>query len=252
MSQPVYEEQSLEESITSAHIKDQSNRTENGSLIVGFVVVLLITLSTTYVVGSNWGRWGNFPEKMKLAGQSVDAIPHEFGSWEASGEDEKLDQASVEQLELSRYVVRRYQNKATNERVSLIFMVGPTGRLTAHTPQICFGGRNYRQVGDPTPIVFPYEDPNDHSPKKDALTKLIFRNQAIQGGTKMFYYGVSTGDEWIPLTGKSRSQMQNYRFLYKIQLEAFVLDESSDENDVIARFLRDFLPHIRGKLAKCV
>lgn len=252
MSHSMRDEQSLEESIINAHIEEQSNRTETGGLMIGFIVILLITLSTTYVVGNNWGRWGNFTEKMQAAGEVVKEIPREFGSWEASGEDETLDQASIEQLELSNYVVRRYKNKSTNEHVSLIFMVGPTGRLTAHTPVICFGGRNYRQDGKPTPVSFPYEDTNDGSPKKDVIQKLVFRNQAIQGGTKMFYYGISTGDEWEPLTDKSRREKQNFRFIYKIQLEAFVLDSNSDENDVIARFLREFLPYIRGKLAPCI
>ena len=241
-----------EEITTSPQSNDESSVAVGTSpLFFGMVIVIVLTLLSTYVVGSNWGRWGNFRQAMEEAGKAVEKIPRSFGNWEAATDDEKLDQASVEQLELTDYVVRRYTNKTTNETVSLIFMVGPTGRLTVHTPQICFGGRNYKMVSNPTPVSFPFEGEGGASESKDVLSKLVFTNQSVNGGAKLFYYGVSTGHNWQELTGSARSDFQNFRFLYKMQLEAFVSEEGSGENDVVARFLRDFLPEIRGILREC-
>ena len=222
-----------------------------GPLFFGAVIVIVLTLLTTYVAGSNWGRWGNFRQAMIDAGQAIEKIPRSFNDWEAAADDEKLDQASVEQLELSDYVVRRYTNKTTNETVSLIFMVGPTGRLTAHTPQICFGGRNYKMNSLPTPISFPFDGDGKAAENKDTFSKLVFTSQSVNGGAKLFYYGISNGHNWQELKSSSRSSFQNYRFIYKMQMEAFANEEGSGENDVIARFLRDFLPIIRGSLVEC-
>ena len=246
-------DQNLGEEITDSLQNDDASSGAKGTtpLFLGMAIVIVLTLLSTYVIGSNWGRWGNFKQAMADAGKAVEGIPRSFGDWEAAADDEKLDQASVEQLELSDYVVRRYTNKVTNETVSLIFMVGPTGRLTVHTPQICFGGRNFKMNSLPTPVSFPFEGDGDASENKDVLSKLVFTNQSVNGGAKLFYYGISTGRNWQELKSTARSDFQNFRFLYKMQLEAFANEEGSGENDVIARFLRDFLPLIRGGLSEC-
>lgn len=253
MSNQPYQQPHLEESIINADIVERSHQAETGPLFLGMAIVIVSTLMTTYVVGANWGWWGKTRAAMQNAAAMIEKIPKSFDEWEAATNDEKLDQASVEQLELADYVVRRYTNKITGETVSLIFMVGPTGRLTAHTPQICFGGRNY--IMDsllPIPISFPYESGGDSPDNKDTLFKIVFKNQSVNGGAKLFYFGVSTGKNWMPIKDSSRSDFQRYRFLYKLQVEAFASEEGSGENDVIERFLRAFLPTIRSELVQCI
>jgi len=245
------QESRLADSVENAQIVEQSNKMETGPLFFGMAIVIVSTLLTTYVTGANWGWWGPMRTAMREAGVAIQHIPREFGEWEAATDDEKLDEASVEQLELSDYVVRRYTNKITGETVALIFMVGPTGRLTAHTPQICFGGRNFKMDSRPIPVSFSYEGDEDSSENQDALAKIVFRNQSVSGGAKLFYYGVSTGQNWMPITDTSRFDLRHKRFLYKLQVEAFVRDDQSGEDDVIARFLRDFIPLVRPGLVEC-
>ncbi len=223
---------------------------EINSLIVGLVVVAVLTLSMTFVAGANWGRWGNFTKRMQEAGKSLQTIPREFGEWEASGEDEKIGQAAADQLELSNYVIRRYKNKHSDENVAMIMMVGPSGRLAIHTPQVCFGGRNYKIDSGPTPIVFPYQT-KDGLEEKDTFSKIVFKNLSINGGAKIFYYAMSAGGPWLPIKANARAEFQKYRFMYKIQLEAFVPEDATKNDDCLERFLRDFLPHVRGTLVDC-
>jgi len=244
-------ESRLAESVENAQIAEQSSKIETGPLFFGMIIVILSTLLTTYVVGSNWGWWGSMRAAMREAAVVIHKIPRSFGDWEAATDDEKLDENSAEQLELADYVVRRYTNKITNETVALIFMIGPTGRLTAHTPQICFGGRNFKMNSPPISVSFPFEGNDDSVENKDTLSKIVFKNQSVSGGAKLFYYGVSTGQNWIPLKETSRSDLKSYRFLYKMQVEAFVREDQSGENDIIAKFLQDFFPLIRSELVEC-
>ena len=246
-----HQEPRLSDSIVSAHIAEQSSKTETGPLFFGMAFVMVFTLLTTYVIGANWGWWGKMRSAMREAGLVIHKIPRSFGEWEAAADDEQLDAASIEQLELEDYVVRRYTSKTTNETVALIFMVGPTGRLTAHTPQICFGGRNFKMDSPPFPVSFPREGDDDSLESRDVLSKIVFKNQSVSGGAKLFYYGVSTGQNWMPITGSSRSDLLHVRFLYKLQVEAFASEEQSGDSDVIARFLRTFLPEIRSELVEC-
>lgn len=239
----------LEDSVLNAQIEEHSSKSDTNTLLSGFVVVLLLLIPSTWVCGSNWGYWGNFKQIEKEAGVSLEAIPKEFGSWKA-GEDEPLDQDAIEQLELSRYVVRRYVNK-DNERdhVALVLLIGPTGRLTAHTPKVCFGGQNFTQDGPGRPISFPFTSEGEE--KKDVMTKLVFNNNSIDGGSKIFYYGGNVGGEWMEIEDNTRYTItRNYRIMYKLQVEAFVADESAGDDDVVARFLKEFLPEIRGVLVE--
>ena len=246
------QEPRLAESIEEAQIVEQSGKMETNPLFLGMVIVVISTLLTTYAVGANWGWWGRARTAMREAGIAIHKIPKNFGDWEAAADDEPLDRASVEQLELAEHVVRRYTNKNTNDTVALIFMVGPTGRLTAHTPQICFGGRNFKMDSSrPIPVSFSYGENNDSAEGKDTLSKIVFKNQSVSGGAKLFYYGVSTGQNWIPITDTSRYDLQHKRFLYKLQVEAFVREDQTGENDVVAKFLQDFLPIIRPELMEC-
>ena len=224
--------------------------TDKNRLILGLLIVCILTGGTTYVVGDNWGRWGAMSASMAKAGNVLNELPKELPNWIADDEDQKLSQNAIEQLEVANYVVRRYTNRSTQERVSLIIMIGPTGRLVVHTPEICFGGRNYRAESSPIPATITYEDPNTHEPHKDVFRKLVFHNQAMEGGSKVFYYGVSVGGPWMEITGSSRSDLQKYRFLYKLQMEAFVPSNTTGDNDVIARFLSEFLPAFSGKLVQ--
>ena len=245
------QESRLAESIENAQVAEQSSQKETTPLFFGMAIVIVSTFLTTYVIGSNWGWWGPMRSAMREAGVIIQRIPKDFGDWEAATNDEKLDEASVEQLELMDYVVRRYTNRITNETVALIFMVGPTGRLTAHTPQICFGGRNFKMDSRPIPVSFSYEGDDTSPESKDTLAKIVFRNQSVTGGAKLFYYGVSTGQNWMPITDTTRFDLRHYRFLYKLQVEAFTREDQSGDDDVIARFLQDLLPLIRSELVKC-
>ena len=246
------QEPRLAESIEGAQIAEQSGKLDMNPLILGMIIVVVSTLLTTYAIGGNWGWWGKARSAIRDAGIAIQKIPKSFDDWEAATDDEHLDRASIEQLELADHVVRRYTNKVTNETVALIFMVGPTGRLTAHTPQICFGGRNFKMDSRPITVSFSRDEANDSAEGKDVFTKVVFRSQSVSGGAKLFYTGVSTGQNWMPLTGSSRYDLQRYRFLYKLQVEAFAREDQIGENDVIEKFLQDFLPKIRSELVECL
>lgn len=246
--------QRLEDSILDAQISEHSNRSETNTMMIGLIVVLILMVSSTIICGSNWGRWGNFNAILQQAAGSLEAIPEEFGVWEKSGEDEELNEDAISQLELSDYIVRRYVNKETAEQVSLIFLIGPTGRLTVHTPAVCFGGRNFTLASQPEAVAFPFGEQGGEEGEKaavDTFQKIVFKNQSVNAGAKIFYYAGSVGGPWEEIGDNARTKFSKYRVMYKLQLEAFSMDESIDENDVVARFLREFLPLIRGKMIQC-
>ena len=222
---------------------------DKSRLIIGLLVVCILTGGTTYVVGNNWGRWGAMNANMKEAGVVFDQLPKETDNWIAEEEDQKLDRAAIDQLEVANYVVRRYTHKSTQERVSLIIMIGPTGRLVVHTPEICFGGRNYTPESTVSAKIS-YEDANTKDIHKDVFRKIVFHNQAMEGGSKVFYFGVSVGGPWMEIVDSTRRDLQQYRYLYKLQLEAFVPSNATGDDDVISRFLTEFLPTFNAKLVK--
>lgn len=214
------------------------------SLFIGVAIIFAITLATTFYVGANWGRWNSFAG-IDEAGELIRSIPLSVGDWKAE-EDRTLDITSVNMLELASYIVRHYKNARTGESVSVILMIGPTGRLAVHTPAVCFGGRNYQSDGPAVRVKF---TPTLADSEENTFWRHSFTNNAYDGDCRVFYYALSTGNNWLALDNP-RFELSNFRYLYKLHCEAIVPAGTNfrDNGDVISRFLKDFLPEIQPYL----
>lgn len=210
---------------------------------VGIAVVAVIILGVSYYCGAQTGRWGAFTgitESQNLLKQ----LPLQIGDWTAE-KDLELDKASIAELHIQNsYIHRIYKNARTQASVYLTIMVGPTGRVTVHTPEICFGGRDYTKDAERTSVVFP----STMGGADDAFWQVGFTNDAIGGAGSSrisFYYAISVGKEWAA-EQNPRDVFRKYRYAYKIQAQA----QAGGDTDNVKEFLQDCLPtihqHLRG------
>ncbi|MHC5541236.1 exosortase-associated EpsI family protein, partial [Singulisphaera rosea] len=83
----------------------------------------------------------------RLTSQSVspgltpEALPMEIGPW--LGREAHADAKELARAGLTGHVSRRYVNRATGAEILILLMWGPTGPLSVHTPDLCFGGAGY-------------------------------------------------------------------------------------------------------------
>lgn len=211
-------------------------------LILGLGVVIILTLGSTIYAGLYLNRWGD-PEYVKEAAAKLDDIPMRIGNWEAT-EDETLSNTDFNMLKLVGYKVRKYRNlENPQEVVAAIIMIGPTGTISVHTPEVCFGNGEYKIDGSPKLVSID----NGDTLNKNHFKKLTFTNKLF-GDVRLFYYSLGDGKDWQAVDDARINLGMKYAFMYKLQCEAIGTEEVKSQGDMIERFLKDFLPAVQPHL----
>ena len=216
-------------------------------LLTGIVVVAVITVATTYYAGSMTGRWADF-RGIDEARTALKDLPMEIGYWRAETERD-LGNTAVNMLRIAdSYIFRTYRNDLTQETVHLTLMVGPTGRVTAHTPEICFGGRDYEKESSRSRVPISVQLSSGEE-IEDTFWRVDFVGRSMDVNNRIsFYYSVNTGSAWNAVENP-RGHFRTYRYVYKLQAEAY--SGTGEESDTVRRFLEDCLPTIHEHLRPC-
>jgi hypothetical protein len=219
---------------------------KSSQLVMGIVVIIFITLCMTVYSGMQTGRWSPFKGLVEARTVLRD-LPKEINGWVSSGEDQELDNDTITMLQIQDgYIARSYRNNATQAVIHLVLMVGPTGRVVVHTPEICFGGKDYQKEDNRIRETIPVVLQDKPTESDDTFWKVDFINRGLKRDKISFYYSVSLGQSWIA-TENPRAAFQNSRYAYKIQIQAF----SDSEADNVKIFLQDCLPTIHEFLRPC-
>jgi hypothetical protein len=208
---------------------------------------ILLALLATFAAESVFGRFALEPrekERFALASRRVTSLPREFGPWKTEHEA-KLSGGAVQMLQCAGYVNRTYVHQVTGERVSLAIIVGPSGPLVVHTPDICYSSRQYEITAVPTSQSIGGVDP-DSSLNSQNLFHMSLRAKSVWGEKRQVYFG------WSPLEGgwqappNPRLALVGQPYLYKLHLSA--IDDgapaSSEGTSTCQRFLDVALPEL--------
>ena len=107
-------------------------------VLIAFVMVL----SSGLVHGLWTDRWHK-SEALELAVGRVESVPLQLGGWK--GQPLKTDTEEFEQAGALGYWMREYRNK--HQSVTVLLMCGRAGRMSVHTPDICYQGLGYQMAG---------------------------------------------------------------------------------------------------------
>jgi hypothetical protein len=210
-------------------------------LLFAITLVIAVTMLSGLVSGSFAQRWGE-PEDLAAAGRRLADFPEQFGDWHlASVETLPLD--VLETLECSGYVRRVYRNVKTDETVSLCIVVGPSGPISVHRPEICYSSREFDIIEAPSQFKLSEVDP-----PRDSFRKLALRSNDLSGHLLHVAYAWSAGDGWVA-PEHPRFSFAGHRVLYKLQLASPVVTQPFLGNaSPCETFLRDSLPLLDASL----
>ena len=214
---------------------------KNSPLFLGIIVIFVITVGIALYSGKLWGRWGAFPG-LEVARETMKNLPMEIGDWQAEKENE-LDSASITMLRIQdSYIFRSYRNTSTQSVVRLTMMVGHTGKITVHTPEVCFGGKDYEKEAVRSSVPITVRLPSGDKEVLDTFWMVNFVGRSLDTNNRIsFYYAVSLGDVWNAVENP-RIAFVKYRYVYKIQVEAY--SGAGDDEDNVKKFLVECLPTI--------
>ena len=216
-------------------------------LLIGATVIAVITVAMTVYSATLTGRFGGFMG-ITEARAGIKALPMEIVHWQAEKEREIGDGAVAMLRIQDSYILRTYKNTATGDEVHVTLMVGPSGKVSVHNPEICFGGRDYKMESArsrvPIGVLLSSGDEID-----DTFFRVDFVGQSLDVNNRIsFYWGISTGDAWDAVENP-RFHFRRFRYVYKLQAEAY--SGTGADNDTVKRFLEDCLPTIHSHLRQC-
>jgi len=205
--------------------------------ILGVVVVVVLTLVSGAIHGRMSNRWGPSPD-MLAAAKRLESLPTQLGPWHVASEGEMSDYV-VNMLECTGYLVRVYEHQETFERVTMTLLVGPSGPMSVHTPDICLPSRDFAPDGGRERVAIAAGDGRSFEVWRQA-----FRANDLQASRQRVYYGWGPDGSWSA-PNDPRFEFAREPFLYKVQVSAALAPDSeaaTETPDAGERFLQAFAP----------
>ena len=206
-------------------------------LIAGLLAMGL-TVASGAAIGKMSNRWG--PSQTSLAAaRKLEEFPEQFGNWKLKS-SEGMSETAVKMLECSGYISRVYKNQESGESVNLAVIVGPSGPISVHTPEVCFSSRDHKTLESRKPTAV--------GASGDQFWAMTFESNDVNANLIRVYYGWTPGNQW-EATENPRFSFAGCPYLYKIQLASHIPAGTDLTNtDPCKNFLEDFIPKIESYL----
>ena len=203
--------------------------------LLAVAVIALLTVPPALLQGRYVNRWKT-PEAQLDAASQLEKLPREFGRWRAVEDGEALSAEVCKELGLSGSIKRTYLNADSGATIDLLLMVGASGQLVRHPPNICYDNRANQQVGEMETLSTTGVEPIS------SLSLLEYRRNTEAFGTRFLVaYGFSTGQEWSSPKWP-RMKFGGEPMLYKMQLLTPVTgDDRTRAVDEQIAFLNKFV-----------
>lgn len=108
------------------------------------VVIVLLAVVTARIQGKG-GRLEEEQAFMKRAKPGVEALPLDLGGWRML-EDQPLTERTLAILQCPSHVNRTYGDDATGDRLTMTVLLGPSGPLVSHSPEVCLPSTQYEML----------------------------------------------------------------------------------------------------------
>jgi len=201
-------------------------------LLIG--VGVIVTIVTGAVYGRLTQRWGPVPD-LVAAARHLQSLPSQIGDWQIVSED-PIDEHILEILSCAGHIHRKYVNRKSGETVDIAIIVGPSGPISVHTPEICYSSRAYT-IQEPRALV-PIADPKG---RLHSFWSLAFRTNNALADQLRVYYAWSADGTWTAAESP-RFEFAGKRALYKLQMSTLAAPSlSNEEQDACRKFLSALL-----------
>jgi hypothetical protein len=213
--------------------------------VIAAVVLLLAGGLAHGLLSGRWERsWA-----LEAAAARVAHVPVAVGDWRA--EPQPADPEVYAQAGAVAYWVRTYRRPgADRQRVTVILMCGPAGKMSVHTPDVCYRGAGYRQDGpEATVTLRPAPRPGSprgaaESGRGDELRVAQFSKPAVALTARLRIYWAWSADGAWKAPERPRWTFAGAPFLYKLYAVQDQRDGEAVGADAVSELLRDLLPQL--------
>jgi len=185
--------------------------------------------------GSLTDRWGSQEDTQRIADRLRD-FPAELGSW-TMAETLDLSPTVQEMLQCRGFINRQYVHQVSGQAVSVFVVLGPTGPISVHTPDVCYSSVQYRVLGSRQAVTI-----QDAGGGRTEFWAATLESTRMDKSLLRVHYAWSSDGRWTA-PENPRFSCAGLPYLLKIQVAAS-LPAGSDpaQNDPGEDFLEDFIP----------
>jgi len=181
------------------------------------------------------GRWG-MPREQLAAGSRLESMPAQFGTWRLQSSEQISDDVR-NTLQCTGQLLRSYFNEKTGETVRVTVLLGPSGPISVHTPEICYSSQNHEIVEQRRRVPV-----HDSRGANHEFWAVGFQSKDLEARRLSVYYGWTTDGRWSA-PKQPRFSFATSPHLYKIQLAAYPRAGAGSVTDgPCIPFLQDFVP----------
>ena len=212
------------------------------ALILAAAGFLAVTLISGWFHGQLANRWGQVGELKAAAAKLERELPTRVGAWRLV-KNFPLEPHVKDVLQCAGHLHGMYANEQTGEVVSVAILVGPSGPLSVHSPEICYSAIDYELAGERQQWKV-----TDQKGQTHALWKLHANSRHSTRPNLRILYGWSRGGQWEAVRGP-RFALAGVPILYKLQVAGPARDQKVENaldpcQDFLARFLADMQPRL--------
>jgi Protein of unknown function (DUF3485) len=200
-------------------------------LILALVAVAALTIVPALIEGHYVNRWGTPPD-LAGAAERVGSFPREFGAWTYVEDGDELPTEVCRELAIEGYMTRVYKNRTNGTKVTVLLMVGQSGPLLRHPPNVCYANMANEQIGDMTKLKVSTTTPPGEFNLLEYKKARTITNERF-----LVAYSLATDAIW-KVPDMPRIAFGAAPMLYKVQLHTSL--ERSQSREVGAALLKQF------------
>ena len=116
--------------------------------LISFGAIVVAVGAAHGLYSNRWTISADLEERI----HRLDLVPPVLGRWQAEVDKQGriIDELSEDDLRrggIKGHFYGRYKNLDTNESVTLFIVCGRSGPISVHTPDVCYGGSGFNQIG---------------------------------------------------------------------------------------------------------
>ena len=205
-----------------------------------FLIALAILVAAGLVHGF-WGeRWNPSPALQEAAAR-VEQVPLKIGIWQGKALDS--DAAAFYQAGAQTYWTRSYSIPGRKGSVLVILMCGRAGRMSVHTPEVCYRGAGFEMAG-PAEAVAVSTDEGDNL--GTFWTARFSKPAGVASDLRLFWSWNRAG-AW-EASASPRMELGGQPFLYKLYVSLDAQGGAAASKEAGQDFLKQFLPELKRTL----
>ena len=202
------------------------------------IAAFVLLIACGFVHGLWTERWGRSRELLDAAAR-VEQVPMEIGFWK--GRAEEVDKESFERAGADAYWSRTYRyGQSKDKAVTVILMCGRGGRMSIHTPEVCYRGIGFEVKSAAVPYALNVAEQT----KATFWSARFVRDEGAYAELRLFW-AWNDGTTW-QAPSSPRWHFRGAPYLYKLYLVREIASGSTDlADDPAVEFLHQLLPALQ-------